>query len=139
MKIDKNKLANSYFDFATREHRGGYWIGRLQYYLSPFRNWTAKLGTVAFIKILFPSFPYYITFIIVMAYNIIGFYSILIIKLFIGRWDERKGIWKRHSEYNAKKEHLSPFNVELRKQLEEHTKALSELTGREIPNYLKKY
>lgn len=138
-KIDKNKLANTFFDFTTRENRGGYWIGTILNYLHPFYNWQEVLATVAFIKIVFPDFPFRWTVVIIVAYNIIIFYLVMALRWFIGRYDEKKGIWKRQSEYRAKKEHLSPFNVELRKQLEEHTKALSELTGREIPNHLRKY
>jgi len=138
-KIDKNKLANTFFDFTTRESRGGYWIGVIINYLHPFFAWKESLAIVAYIKIILPNFPLKTIIIIVIIANAVIFYALLTARWFIGRYDEKKGIWKRQSEYSAKKEHLSPFNVELRKQLEEHTKALSELTGREIPNHLRKY
>jgi hypothetical protein len=47
-------------------------------------------------------------------------YVMRIIFYFIGKWDEKKlGFWKAQNEYGQKKQHLAPFNDELRQTLEE--------------------
>lgn len=137
--MDKTKLANKFFDFTTREMRGGYWIGVVLNYFSPFINWRGMLATVAYVKIIFPDIPFNVAIPLVIICDAIIFYFFLFLRFVIGKWDEKKGVWKKQSEYAAKKEHLSPFNVQLMNQLQEHTKALGELTGKKIKNHLTEY
>ena len=75
----------------------------------------------------FPSIPFW-TIIVVMA--IIGF-VMEFVKVAVGYFDFKKGIWKVQAEWHQKKDVISPHNVEMRKTL----KAICKKLG--IPHHFK--
>ncbi len=114
--MNKRKALYKLTEVMARQSRGAYWISFLQTYFDPGKI----MAYSAWIKILIPQTP---TVPLLIGAGIFLF-LIEICKYFIGNYDEKKGIWKTQSEYNQKKEHLAPFNNELKNTLKEICKEL---------------
>ncbi len=109
--MNKSHIFYKFSEIETRRNRGTYWIGIVQSLFDPQK---ILLG-VASIKIIFPN---YFSNTTLITFFIIYMLLIEFIKYFIGELDERLGLWKKQSEYSAKKDHISPFNFELKETLE---------------------
>lgn len=119
--MNKRKIFNLYNEFSTRISRGSGLFDLLQ-------DWTinpASLATeVASWKIILWQYniPVWIIAIICLSKK----YIMRIFFYFLGRYDEKKlGFWKAQNEYGQKKEHLAPFNTELKETIEEICKKLN--------------
>ena len=114
--MHKEDIFYKFTEITTRQERGAYWLSLLQRWI----NWEKILTVSAAVKIMFPIIPTVVLLIIMgIAMLLIEF-----VKIFIGKLDEKKGVWKLQNAYNQKKEHLAPFNNELRDTLKEICKKL---------------
>lgn len=112
----KRKVFYTYSEITARQDMGAYWLARIQTYFNPY----AILSLSAWVKILFPDMNKWI---LIIGAALLMF-SIEFIKYFIGKFSEVTGIWKKISEYNTKKDHVNPFNTEVRATLEEICKKM---------------
>ena len=131
--MDKNKIFLKYVEFEAWRQRGTSWIAVLYGWLSINTLKDAFLvGGIAKLT-LFKMLPMW-TFLLIVF--ILGF-LFEFLKAFIGWIDFKYGMWEKQNEWGSKHQKNNPFNCELVAQLKEHTKALEELTKREIPNHFK--
>lgn len=123
----------------ARIGRGGYWVNQFDSFLPIFQ--LAQEYTYIQVPIwAFAEWVKYrygwelgINFIHILVFTALKHYlKTFFIPYFIGWKDEKKwGLWKYSSEYNSKKEHLAPWQVEATKTIEnicEKVGAKSEFT-----------
>ena len=114
--MDKRTAFYKFAEITTRQSRGAYWINLLQTYFDPSKI----IIYSGMIKILFPAFP---TSVLIMG-SAIFLFLIEFVKYYIGKLDEKMGLWKRQSEYQQKQTHINPLQLEIRDTLIEVCKAL---------------
>jgi intein/homing endonuclease len=114
--MNKARLFYKFSDYTAKQNRGTYWVSLLQTYFDPQKI----LMYSGLTKILYPEIPNGILFIF------FGFVFLLAegVKVVIGHYDVKLGIWKKQNEYNQKEKHMNPFNNELQDTIKEICKKL---------------
>ena len=108
----------------ARVGRGGYWINQIDGFIPIFQmaqEYTyLQVPIWAFaewVKIKY-GWEIGITFVHILIFVICKHYlKTYIFPYFLGRFDEKWGLWKYSSEYTQKKDHISPWNVEVQETL----------------------
>lgn len=108
----KDKLFYKFTEFKARQDRGGWLIGFIKGYVYP----PGLFVESATFKILLWNFNIPTWQIIIIL--LFKYYIMIIANTIIGRWDEKKfGFWKAQNNYGAKKEHIAPFNIEIKETM----------------------
>jgi hypothetical protein len=135
MAFSKNELFLKYIELDAFWKRGNGWSSDIKRWLKWGELKDALLyGGVA--KLSIPFLKNVEWWQIILVVLIVSFGQDFLF-YFMGKFDFKKGLWKKQNEWGSKHATMNPFNAELKNQLNEHTKALSELTHREIPNCFK--
>ena len=122
--MNKRKAFEKYNDLMARVGRGGYWINQIDGFIPIFQmaqEYTyLQVPIWAFAEWVKSKYGWElgITFVHILVFVIIKHYlKTYIIPYFLGKFDEKWGLWKYTNEFNAKKEHLAPWNVEATKTM----------------------
>lgn len=142
--INKRKSFERYNDFIERVGRGGYWVNQFDQFIPIFQllaEYTSiqvpVWGLNEWLKMSW-GYDTGITFIHILTFVVIKHYlKTFIIPYFLGKFDEKWGLWKYSNEYKSKKEHIAPWQVEVSNQLKEYNRVFSKVTGEEVVNHIK--
>ncbi len=126
--MDKKKLFYKYTDFINLQGIGGGWVQQLKGYF-PIGQW---VQTIAGYQIII--WALHITWIpiwVIFIFIAVKFYAMMIVYWVVGKFAINVGVYSAQQQYNAKKEHLAPFNVEVINTFKEHTKILNMLAEKQ--------
>ena len=126
--MDKKELFYKYTDFSTLKSIGNAFLSEIKSYL-PISDWIGKAGMYQIA--LWAIHVDWIKYWMILLFLIIKFYAMIFINWLGGRIAIKTGLYKAQQHYNTKQEHLNPYQVELRKTVEniaEAVKAKSEFT-----------
>lgn len=115
--MNKKELFYKYTDFTNLQGIGANWVNQIRQWL-PQSTW---LDRSALLSLYFSSL--HIKWLMFPAYAItiflgVKYYFMMFANWYYGKIAIKVGVYEAQQQYNAKKEHLSPYNVELIKQLE---------------------
>lgn len=115
--INKTRIFLKFTEMDLRINRGAY----LSTYFQKFFNPDKIVLYSTFLAVWFPQANK--LFLISMV--VIGMVLVEVPKYIIGYLDEKKwGLWKKQIEYQHKKEHLNPLQIEMRETMIEVCKKL---------------
>lgn len=108
--MNKKEIFYKYTDWTTLQGIGAGWVGQLKGYI-PIGQWiqTSAGYQIALWAINIHWIPYWT----ILVFLAVKFYVMLFINWFVGKLAIKVGIYKAQQQYGAKKEHLSPYNVEV--------------------------
>lgn len=107
--MDKRGLFKRYVAFMAYISKGDYWITQLQ----QFFDYTKALLIITTLKVWFPWMSWEESIVIVIILALVK----VLIKILSGWIYRTSGLWKVEGEYNAKMEHINPWNVEVSETL----------------------
>jgi len=107
--MNKKKIFYSYTDFTTLQSIGAGWVAQLKGYL-PIGDWikNGSLYWVALGAIGINWLPFWL----IIVFLAVKFYGMIFVNWWIGRKAIKIGVYEAQQQYNAKTEHLSPYNRE---------------------------
>ena len=113
------KLTYKYQNFITRQQIGGWWIGQVRGYF-PITQLVQEIvvlsGGAFFIQRWLPWFN--VSMPMIITYVLVKNYGWLILNAIVAHFAIKRKVYEAQQQFGAKNEALSPYNVELIKQLE---------------------
>lgn len=128
--INKKKIFYAYTDFQNMYDIGMTWINRILGYM-PVGVWIQKasIGQIALWALNDKSFlsihitiPAWLNWGLLFAYYAFTFYFMIFLGWVGGKIAIKVGLRDAELQYEAKKKHLNPYQVEIREQLQEIAK-----------------
>lgn len=120
--MNKKELFYKYTDWTALQGIGAGWIAQIKGYL-PIGDWITK-SSIYWIALGAVNIKW-IPFWAVVVFIALKFYLMMFVNWFVGKFIIKSGVYEAQQQYGAKKEHLSPYNLELIGTLEEICKALN--------------
>lgn len=117
--MNKKQLFYKYTDWSNLQGIGAGWVSQIKGYL-PIGEWIQKsAGYQVVLWALNIHMPYWI----IITLIVLKFYVMIFVNWFLGKFVIKVKLYEAQQQYNAKTEHLSPYNREVINTLEEICKA----------------
>lgn len=119
--MNKKQFFYKYADWATLQSIGAGWVSQIKGYI-PIGDWIQKSAgyQIALWALNIHFLPYWAILVILIS----KFYIMILINWLVGKFTIRVKLYEAQQQYNAKTEHLSPYNVEVIKTLQNIAKAV---------------
>lgn len=119
--MNKRKIFENFNDFTTKVNMGNYLLGIIKQYVV---NPSVFIQEVASYQIMVMAFGAKIPSIYIVLLLLFKNWIMIFIHFIGGIVAKKTGFWKAQSEFQNKKEHISPFNSQLMETVKEICKKL---------------